>query len=244
MSCTLKCKLTIILNFLKTLLKPVSLYTISNGDKLPPVKIPAGLKIEVSTNVELLSMLGHTSGREVIQRLSNNHLAFVAYINNQAAAFGWMARSNARIGELNHEFMLPQKNRYLWNFRTLAEYRGFGIYPALLQHIMQHEGDHVNRFWIIHAPENKSSLKGITKAGFEYVGKLYAKANGRIALETTERAKLLHELLHEMQFNPSAEAPASCWNCNSPYLKKREASCCCSETALTCTGSPEMLIAS
>ena len=221
----------------------MSLYTISNLDKLPIVKRPAGLKIEVSTDAALLSKLGNTTVEEVLKRLSNNHLAFVAYINNQPAAFGWMARSKARIGELNHEFSLPQMNRYLWNFRTLAEYRGLGIYPALLQHIMLYEGENVNRFWIIHAPENKSSLKGITKAGFEYVGKLYAKANGTIALETTETGEALHHLLHEMQFNPSTEAPASCWNCNSPYLKKREASCCCSESELTCTGSPEMFIA-
>jgi len=224
-------------------LKAMSLYTISNLDKLPSVKIPAGLKIEVSTDAALLSKLGNTTVEEVLKRLSNNHLAFVAYINNQPAAFGWMAITKARIGELNHEFSLPQKNRYLWNFRTLAEHRGLGIYPALLQYIMRYEGENVNRFWIIHAPENKSSLKGITKAGFEYVGKLYAKANGAIALETIEAGAALHDLLQEMQFNPSTEASASCWNCNSPYLKKREASCCCSEAALACTGSPEMFIA-
>ena len=111
----------------------MSLYTICNVDKLPVVKIPAGLKIEVSTDATLLSILGNTTIEEVSKRLSDNNLAFVAYINDQPAAFGWMARSKARIGELNHEFVLPIKNRYLWNFRTLAEYRGLGIYPALLQ---------------------------------------------------------------------------------------------------------------
>ena len=180
----------------------MSLYTISNLDKLPAVKIPAGLKIEVSTDAILLSILGNTTVEEVLKRLSNNNLAFVAYINNQPAAFGWMARTKARIGELNHEFSLPKKNRYLWNFRTLAEYRGLGIYPALLQYIMRYEGENVNRFWIIHAPENKSSLKGIIKAGFEYVGKLYAKANGTIALETTETGEAVHHLLHESNLTP------------------------------------------
>jgi len=221
----------------------MSLYTISNLDKLPPVKIPAGLKIEVSRDAILLSILGNTTIEEVERRLSNNHLAFVARINNHPAAFGWMATSKARIGELNHEFPLPKKNRYLWNFRTLAEYRGLGIYPTLLQYFMQYERENVNRFWIIHAPENKSSLKGIIKAGFEYIGKLYAKANGSIALETTETAETLHHLLDEMQFNPSTETPASCWNCNSPYLKQRVASCCCTEAELICTGSPEMFMA-
>lgn len=221
----------------------MSLYTIDNLDKLPLIKIPAGLRVHESADVALLSILGNTTVKEVSERLLNDHLAFVAYINHQPAGFGWMARSKARIGELNHEFALPQKNRYLWNFRTLAEYRGLGIYPALLQHIMQYEGDNVNRFWIIHAPENKSSLKGIVKAGFEYVGKLYAKANGTIALETSATAEAYHHLLDEMKLNPSTETPASCWNCNSPYLKKREPSCCCCETVIICTGSPKMFIA-
>lgn len=218
----------------------MSLYTISNLNKLPPVKIPIGLKIEVSTDAGLLAELGNTTMEEVSKRLTNDHLAFVAFINRQPASFGWMARTKARIGELNHELELPQKNRYLWNFRTLGQYRGLGIYPALLQYIMRYEGNKVNRFWIIHAPENKSSLKGIIKAGFEYVGKLYAKANGVIGLETTTTEEAYGHLLEEMQFNPSTEAPASCWNCNSPYLKKREKSCCCTEKKMICTGSPEM----
>jgi GNAT superfamily N-acetyltransferase len=222
----------------------VSLYTISNLDQLPSIKIPAGLKIDVSTDITLLSTLGNTTVGEVSGRLLNDHIAFVAYINHRPAGFGWMARSKAKIGELNHEFILPRKNRYLWNFRTLADYRGLGIYPALLQHILQYEGDNVNRFWIIHAPENKSSLKGIVKSGFEYVGKLYAKANGTLALETSGTSEGYHDLLDEMKLNPSTEAPASCWNCNSPYLKKRQPSCCCSQADLRCTGSPEMFMAS
>ncbi|GEO11224.1 hypothetical protein [Segetibacter aerophilus] len=116
----------------------MSLYTISNLNKLPAVKIPAGLKIEVCSDATMLSTLGNTTIEEVLKRLSNDHLAFVAYINRQPAGFGWMARGKARIGELNHEFILPKKNRYLWNFRTLAEYRGLGIYPALLQYILSY----------------------------------------------------------------------------------------------------------
>ena len=109
---------------------------------------------------------------------------------------------------------------------------------------MRYEGENVNRFWIIHAPENKSSLKGIIKAGFEYVGKLYAKADGKIAFENSTDSMEIQELLNEMNFNPSTETPASCWNCNSPYLKKRERSCCCSESVVDCTGSPEIFMAS
>jgi len=221
----------------------MSLYTISTLHKLPTIKIPAGLKTEKSTDAELLSILGNTAIEDVLTRFENGHEAFVAYINNQPAAFGWMAKSKARIGELNHDFALPPGNRYLWNFRTLAEYRGLGIYPALLHSIIQYEGDDANRFWIIHAPENKSSLRGIIKAGFEYVSKLYAKADGTIALDTNTTTEAYHSFLDEMKFNPSTEAAASCWNCNSPYLKTRLPECCCSEVYTECTGDPAVFTA-
>jgi len=222
----------------------MSLYTISSSRKLPLIKIPAGLTTEKCLDAVLLSKIGNTTVTEVLTRFENGHDAFVAYIKNEPAAFGWMAKSRGKIGELNHEFALPAKNRYLWNFRTLAEYRGLGVYPALLHSIINYENDNANRFWIIHAPENKSSLRGIMKAGFEYTGKLYAKANGTIALETVASAELYQSLLNEMNFNPSVEPPASCWNCNSPFLKKRIPECCCTEAETACTGDPAIFMAS
>jgi GNAT superfamily N-acetyltransferase len=144
----------------------MSLYTLQSTDALPAVQLPAGLRIEECTNVGLLAWMGTTTVEEVIKRMANAHVAFVAYINNEPAAFGWMARGRALIGELNHEMKLPIGNRYLWNFRTMEAFRGLGVYPALLQYIIQWEEAKANRFWIIHAPENHSSLKGIKKAGF------------------------------------------------------------------------------
>ena len=89
--------------------------------------------MEESTDILMLSIIGNSTIEDVTKRLANDNKAFVAFINNLPAAFGWMARDNANIGELNHEFILPAGNRYLWNFRTLEAYRGLGIYPALLQ---------------------------------------------------------------------------------------------------------------
>jgi GNAT superfamily N-acetyltransferase len=222
----------------------MSLYTIPSLQHLPPLRIPAGLEIKESTDAALLAILGNTTVEEVTKRLANDHVAFIAYIHNQPAAFGWMAKGKARIGELNHEFILPIGNRYLWNFRTLADYRGLGIYPALLQYIIQYEGTRASRFWIIHAPENKSSLKGIVKAGFEYVGRIYTKANGQIALEASTHSETYLDLLKEMDVHISAEDPASCWNCSSPYLKKRIPTCCCTEAETICTGNPVLSMAS
>lgn len=222
----------------------MSLYTLSNAEALPLIHQPGGLVIQESTDAKLLSVLGNTSEDDVTKRLATDHLAFVAYVHQQPAAFGWMARGKATIGELNHSFVLPLRNRYLWNFRTLEEYRGLGIYPALLQHIVHSEGRKASRYWIIHAPENTSSLKGITKAGFHYVGKLYTKADGSVALEAGTKAEAHRRTLEDMDIRLSTETGASCWNCSSPYLKKRKQKCCCETVSKACIGNRTLSIAS
>lgn len=221
----------------------MSLYTFSHSNRLFPVKMPAGLRIEASTDISMLSKLCIITIEDATNRLANGNLAFVAYINDQPAAFGWMARDNAKIGELNHEFVLPTGNRYLWNFRTLEAYRGLGIYPALLQYILQNGDNSANRFWIIHAPENNASLKGITKAGFEYVGKLYVDGNGTTTIEASDTALSFQEQLEYMYITLSGQTATSCWNCSSPYLKKRSAECCCATVSAECIGNSMLAMA-
>lgn len=221
----------------------MSLYTFSKSGKMLRDPKPRGLRIEESTDIHLLAIIGTTTNEDVINRLANDHVAFVAYMNNQPAAFGWMARGKARIGELNHEIILPIGNRYLWNFRTLEPFRGMGIYPALLQFIINYEAPIAHRFWIIHAPENKSSLSGITKAGFQFVGKLFINDDGKPAIETNSTSEGYGKLLAEMDITLSSQQPASCWNCSSPYLKKRAPECCCSSVNTECVGKNEYAVA-
>lgn len=221
----------------------MSLYTLKTKDILPDIKLPAGLVMEECTRVDLLAWMGSTTLEDVVKRIANDHVAFVAYLNNIPAAFGWMARGKAMIGELAHELILPIGNRYLWNFRTMETFRGLNIYPALLQHIIQHEREKADRFWIIHAPENRSSLKGIRKAGFRYVGKLYS-SEGSATIENTQLSESSRSLLTEMDITISNEEPASCWNCSSPYVKNRKTECCCAASQHECVGGNPLSLAS
>lgn len=218
------------------------LYTISGSESMPLLNLPSKLRIEETGDVSLLSRIGKISPEDVIVRLANDHLAFVAYMNNEPAGFGWMARSTAKIGELNHTFILPERNRYLWNFRTLEAFRGMGIYPALLQFIIRYESRKADRFWIIHAPENTASSRGIIKAGFNYVGKLTVDESGSLAFATVAPSDEYQELLEAMELNTPNEGTATCWNCSSPYLKTRKATCCCSENARECAGDLAKLV--
>jgi hypothetical protein len=85
----------------------MSLYTLRTTDTLPAIQLTAELRMEECTNVALLAWMGTTTVEDVIKRMANDHVAFVAYINNVPAAFGWMARGKALIGELAHELILP-----------------------------------------------------------------------------------------------------------------------------------------
>jgi GNAT superfamily N-acetyltransferase len=110
--------------------------------------------------------------------------------------YGWVATREASIGELNLVFPITADSRYLWDFATLPDWQGKGLYPRLLQAIVQAE--RAERFWIIHAPENLPSGAGIHKAGFQAVGQLsfqHDNSLGLIPFELPERARIGAALL-------------------------------------------------
>lgn len=88
---------------------------------------------------------------------------------------------------------------------------GRGIYPRLLQHIVRLEGAEAERFWIIHAPENRASGSGIRKAGFTTSGEISFDAHNSPAVDVTvgdepDATGLLGV--------PRARGPlAPCWRC-------------------------------
>ncbi len=214
----------------------MSLYTFSHTDTLPPISKVKGLRIEKSTDLALLSQMSGASVDNINLRLANGHIAFVAYIYDIPAAFGWMARENAHIGELNHNIILPPGNRYLWNFRTAPKYRGLGIYPALLQYIISYEKTYAEQFWIIHAPENTSSLRGILKAGFRNSGIVYLNDVLHPSFQPISVSAVEKRLIKEMGFRISEQRAATCWNCSSPFIKNKTESCCCAEAGNHCIG--------
>ncbi|GAB3163152.1 hypothetical protein GCM10027291_02270 [Telluribacter humicola] len=182
-----------------------------------------------------MAEIGQTSVDEARKRFAAGHKAYVAYLHGLPTAFGWVATHTARIGELNHEFQLPARHRYLWNFRTLIDFRGLGIYPHLLQAILKDELTNSEQIWIMHAPENTASERGILKAGFTLTGQVSVINESEVIFTTGSQAQPLEEVLSTFGFMKSEEEPASCWNCSSPYLKNRIPSCCCAPRDMECT---------
>ncbi len=208
------------------------LYQFNNSEHtLPFFERLSDLDIKEEDDLVLLSAVGKIPVEEARRRLANDNKAWVAYYKNVPAAFGWMAMGKARIGELNHEFVLPMGHRYLWNFRTLEQFRGLGIYPRLLQQIINDERFNAECFWILHAPENVASQKGIMKAGFTFSGQVSPHNIGKVIVNTAEQTYDLTEILG---FKKSTNEPAACWLCSSPFLAHKKTTCCCAEAGKNC----------
>ena len=149
---------------------------------------------------------------DIQRRFDAGHRAYVAYLHDAPAAFGWVATLSAEIGELASAFAIPRGERYLWNFVTLEPYRGLGIYPRLVDAIVRAESREAERFWIAAAPENRASGSGIRKAGFTALAELSFDDGGRPALRSVVpgAARVVSRLLGL----PEAQAALTpCWRC-------------------------------
>jgi GNAT superfamily N-acetyltransferase len=198
-------------------------------DPIPVIPTLAGFQTRQAADLKELARMNDISLLEVSARRQSGHTAYVAYLDRQPAGYGWVAAREAGIGELNLSFNLPPGHRYLWDFGTLPGFRGRGIYPRLLQAILLQEKMDADHFWIIHAPENQPSGKGIDRAGFEPVGQLSFRLDGGVGMQPFEnlsRAKAGADLLGV----PLIDGVLSpCWCCGGA-----SAHYCGVEEAISC----------
>ena len=193
---------------------------------LPPL---AGFSVRRETDADAMASLQNRSAEEMSSRFAAGHRAYVAMMDGQPAAWGWVATSTANIGELGATLTLGNDERYLWNFVTLSAYRGIGIYPRLLQEIMCAESAEVERFWIGYAPENHASGAGIRKAGFVTAVEMSFDAHGRPALQAMipDGAKAASRVLG---LPITTEPLTPCWRCvraGRPGMSCSAGSCKC-----------------
>jgi hypothetical protein len=135
-------------------------------DPLPALAMLPGFHATTVNDDTLLAGINRISIEAVRARRQDGHRPYVGYVYDMPVAYGWVATRTASIGELDLTMTLSHRDRYLWDFATLLAWQGHGIYPRLLQAILQQESRAAERFWIIYAPENLPSGAGMRKAGF------------------------------------------------------------------------------
>lgn len=170
------------------------------------------LTVTQETDPQFMAELQNRTPDVMQNRFADGHRAYIAYDQGEPAGWGWVATRVAEIGELATRFDIPRGHRYLWNFVTLPHHRGKGIYPRLLQSILQTEAAHAETFWIAYAPENRASASGIHKAGFTTVATLSFDGRGRPAAHAVVPGGDLRaaELLGIAVSN---SALSQCWRC-------------------------------
>lgn len=163
------------------------------GDTLPELPALASFSIHIATDKKLLAQMNSTSTQEVDARIQNGNHAYIALIEDIPVAYGWVATQSAGVREIGLSFTLPQHNSYLWDFQTLPEWRGRGIYPHFLQAILRQELHDVERFWILYKPGEIAAEKSIRKAGFSFLGELVftnSRVSGITLFDNSERAHI------------------------------------------------------
>lgn len=184
-------------------------------DSLPLLPALSGFHAAAVEDDVVLADLNRLPIEAVCTRLRDGHRPYAAYLHGTPVAYGWVATRSASIGELNLTLTLSHRDRYLWDFATLPEYQGRGLYPRLLQAILRLEARAAERFWIIHAPENLPSGAGMRKAGFVPATELSFDPAGQVrlaALGAHERARAAASLLG-LPLVEDRLAP--CWCCQS-----------------------------
>ena len=201
----------------------MSFATFWTKDTLTPLASLPGFTAGLAFDWHELAEINRLTYAEIIDRCNDGHRPYVARMDGQPVAYGWLATSKISIGELSINVELPPDDRYLWDFATLPHWQGRGLYPRLLQSILEQEIQNAKRFWIIHAPENLPSGAGMSKAGFEFVGQLSYTIDGKVGLapysDSTDRARIGADLL---QIPLIEEILAPCWNCGGTIAKHPE----------------------
>ena len=146
------------------------------SDPSPAMADLPGLTVHRELDADRMARLQLRTTHEIQRRFNNGHRAYVASIYGVPAAWGWIASSVANVNESGATLSLAHGERYLWNFVTLATFRGRGIFPRLLNAIVQCESVDGEHFWVEYSPANHACGAGIRKAGFVNV----AEASGGV----------------------------------------------------------------
>jgi GNAT superfamily N-acetyltransferase len=198
-------------------------------DPMPHLTAVQGLQIRLEQDPERMAGLQGRLLGEMESRFAKGHRAYVAYLDGEPAAWGWVATRSAEIGEIGSSFRIPTGERYLWNFVTLEPHRGKGVYPRLLQAILLAESAVAERFWIGYAPENHASGAGIRKAGFTPMAEVSFDEAGLPAVKAI--APDGDQAVAGLLGLPVAERVSACWRCaragKSAAMSCAPGSCTC-----------------
>lgn len=170
---------------LNTLTPSGRVWTWWRDDPLPSLEPLEGLTVDLAEVDAALASLNRVSLEEVQRRAATGNRVYLGRLHGEPIAYGWVATQKGAFWQDRIRFPVPCHSRYLWDFETLPDWRGRGIYSRLLQAILVAEPPEAERFWILHQWANTASQRGIQRAGFQRAGALYLVPNRRMGVAPT-----------------------------------------------------------
>lgn len=136
------------------------------------------LRIEHVNTFEKLPERFVTRGRQLQEyksRFERGHQACVGMIANMPVHISWIAIKSLRVDEIKAEVSFGEDVCCIYDVETKNEYRGQGIYPVVIDYIIQwwlNSGGATIFIYIDRS--NQSSIQGIRKSGMIEVGQMEA----------------------------------------------------------------------
>jgi ribosomal protein S18 acetylase RimI-like enzyme len=153
---------------------------LAEADLAPP-PLPRGLGIArlagpdapAPLRARLAAAMAPAPEAEIRARLAAGRRAYVVEAPAEVVSYGWASLEDEQIAEIEGTIRVRPGEAYVWDCATVPEWRGRGLYPALLRGIARDlavEG--FERLWIAARAENAASLRGFEKAGFVRVARV------------------------------------------------------------------------
>ena len=121
----------------------------------------------------LVSAMDGVSSGGLIKRFENGRRCYIAQVEDQIAAYGWVSLDDEHIGELNLRIKLLPGEVYIWDCATIPVFRRRHLYSGLLSYIIEElRAEGLCRAWIGADLNNKPSQQGMARAGFHHVADL------------------------------------------------------------------------
>jgi GNAT superfamily N-acetyltransferase len=121
----------------------------------------------------LVSAMDGVSSAGLIKRFENGRRCYIAQVEDQIAAYGWVSLDDEHIGELNLRIKLLPGEVYIWDCATIPAFRRKHLYSALLGYIIEElRAEGLCRAWIGADMDNRPSQQGMARAGFHHVADL------------------------------------------------------------------------
>lgn len=140
----------------------------------PPHFVPADpalriVRVDSPEQAAFVRLSSMYPGKHFPARLQRpGQQCFIALHDDKVAGYAWVAATDLYLEEIACTYRVASGEIFIYDCFVEPEYRGCGIYPAMLAYVLAHaaRNEQLTCATIAAAAENFASIRGIVKAGF------------------------------------------------------------------------------